>query len=124
MIRIRWRSCRATGNHSPTRPRSSRSPTTKPPIWFATGRTGFALPLNPGVVDVFLRAFDQVPGDRSGPTGRLTSLRQGIAEHYSPGRGQPQRIVVKQRSGFASLTTTAHNSTTGVTESVSWSNPE
>ena len=80
--------------------------------------------LNPGVVDVYLRALDQTPGERSGPTGRLTNVVNGVVEHYNPGRGQPQRVKVSQRLGFATMPITGHSSTTGVTEAIGWDNPE
>lgn len=80
--------------------------------------------LQPGVVDVFLRALDQAPGDRSGPSGRLTSLKNTVVTQYNAGEGKPQRITVKQRNGFTSLVTTGHSSTTGAAATVAWSNPE
>lgn len=82
------------------------------------------MPLRPGVADVFLRAFSQVQGDRSGPTGRLTDLKNAVVTHYDPGNGQPQRIKVQQRNGFATLTTEGHSSTSGAPVTPSWTNPE
>src|SRR5262245_33280683 len=82
------------------------------------------MPLRNAVVDVFLKAFSEVQGDRSGPTGRLTDLKNAIVTHYDPGNGQPQRIKVQQRNAFETLTTAGHDSATGVTSTVAWANPE
>jgi hypothetical protein len=80
--------------------------------------------LSPGVQDVFLSAYSQVQGDRSGPTGRIIDLKNGVVTHYDPGNGQPQRIKVQQRNGFATLPTSGHDSATGATSNPAWANPE
>jgi hypothetical protein len=80
--------------------------------------------LNPVTVDVFISALSQTQGSRSGPIGRITDLKNGLVEHYDPGRSLPRRIKVKQRTGFRSLVTTGHDSSTGNTSNPSWSNPE
>jgi hypothetical protein len=80
--------------------------------------------LNPVTVDVFISALSQTQGSRSGPIGRITDLKNGIVEHYDPGRSSPRRIKVKQRTGFRSLVTTGHSATTGDTSNPSWLSPE
>lgn len=80
--------------------------------------------LRNSTVDVFLAALSQLEGKRSGVIGRLEDIVNGVVTHYDPGQGRPRRAKVQQRNGFRTLATTGHSSTTGVTETVAWSNPE
>lgn len=80
--------------------------------------------LAPSVVDIFLSAVSQTQGSRSGPIGRIESLKNGVVTHYDPGRGLPRRIKVKQRNGFGTLPTTGHRFDTGASSNPSWGNPE
>ncbi len=80
--------------------------------------------LNPDTVDIFISALSQVQGSRSGPIGRVTNLKNGVATHYDVGRVAPHRIKVKQRNGFRSLTTNGHSSSSGAPLNPAWANPE
>lgn len=82
------------------------------------------MPLRPSVVDIYLGSVNTTQGERSGPTGRIVDLKNGVVTHYDPGQGLPRRIKVQQRNGFTTLTTNGHSATTGVTETVAWANPE
>jgi hypothetical protein len=80
--------------------------------------------LTKSVVDVFLSTLNQVPGDRSGPVGRLTQMVNCQVRHYA-GLGQEnQRVVVEPREAFQQLTGISHDASTGDSLSLDWSDPK